>query len=344
MKVDLLIHALLQKISPSDDIYEEAAKRARRYGDCLKNDRAFGVDDWGLGGSFAKRTAIHTASDADVLLYLNPAAWRGVNGRRYKPATVLGELKRRLEVSTTSIRGFGHLRVREQEHSIRLVYRRKQTVDLELVPAFLSTTKPGVIRIPERTTKRWIATAPMRQLALLDGVDGRHQFVRRTVRLLKHWKCGHRLDVPSYALEVLVLEAAQNENLRNESALLLAVLEDIRTTRLEAERRYRPIPPGIWMPRSRVMIVDPAIDANNLIGHLDAEDRDAVVRAADHALRWLDTAEAAEREGRRRDAGNALGVAFKAPAKRRRRNPRPVAAQEQPPKGFLDRIWSWFSE
>ncbi len=343
MKVDPLFHLLLQQISPSDEIYDEAGRRASRYANRLVNDREFAALDWSLGGSFAKRTAVRSTSDADVLLFLDPTAWRGADRQPYKPTTVLGEVLRRLEVSTTGIRNLGHVRLRKQDHSIRLVYGRKETVDLEIVPAFRSLQQPDIIRIPERATKSWIVTSPARQLEALNELDGRHQFVRRTVRLLKRWKQGHRLDLPSYALEVLALEAARQSGERCESGLFMAVLADICKTRLLAERRYRQIPSDTWVPRSNVLIVDPAIEMNNLIVHLDAAGRDAVILAAGYAARFVDAAEAAERDGRRRDAKTAFRAAFTAAPERRRAPRRRTPLREKPPKSFWDKIWSLFS-
>jgi hypothetical protein len=310
MQVDVFIDQLLQDITPRDQDFAKAMKRAEQYGQILKNDRSMNVIDFVVGGSCGKRTALVPVRDVDLYVYVNPAGWLKDNRQPYAPASVMRFFQERLE-HTLSSRGFGYVNVRRQRHSIGLVYSGENSVHVDVVPARWDGNRDQIVEIPERGTGAWVKTSVHRQMELLDRLDVTNRALRRAIRLLKLWKDAYRLTIPSYALEVLGIHAASSsERVMHPRWLFMQVLRYINNTELEqtvAVDHFVEHDEPDW---SEVRIMDPAVPDNNITGDLTEGDREELVECARTTLRLIEDAEEELSTGRERQGRKRLGDAF----------------------------------
>src|SRR4051794_21910549 len=122
MILDPLFEELLRTLEPEDAALDVGLRRAERVARILENDRDLSVLATRLGGSCAKRTAIHPVEDVDLFVYLDAATWVRGDGQMYQPHTVLRMFHERLERTFRKPVADGVVSLRRQDHSVRVRY------------------------------------------------------------------------------------------------------------------------------------------------------------------------------------------------------------------------------
>jgi hypothetical protein len=245
MKVDRLFDVRVQALTPDDAAVATAVERAERVGRIIKNDRNLAVLESQIGGSCAKKTALAPVKDVDLFLYLDQYAWQKTDGSNYSPQTVLRDFEVRLRRTFRRHIESRDIIIRRQDHSLRIRYLREGAIHIDVVPALWDGNKAYLVDIPERSTKRWVKTCIPRQHLLLERLDAPNRYLRRAIRLLKHWRNVHKLNLRSYALEILAAHAvARRVDTAHARAVFVSVLEWIAETGLN-----EPVYP--WCPESR---------------------------------------------------------------------------------------------
>lgn len=306
MRIDDYFSRLVDQFTPTLDSYEQGVQRADRIGKILRRDPAYGVLQFKVVGSCQKETAIFPVEDVDIILYLDESRWRSRRGTRYGPATLLGELEKRLAQTYRPSIERGTVKLRRQAHSVRIVYTQSpQSIDV--VPAFWLNANPHYLaEIPERGTRRWIQTSVVRQLASLNRLDNASHFLRRGIRLLKLWRNHHRLDgLPSYALEILAMHACGEGCVQEEGSLFRHVLQRIVRTNLQQTTCIPgPVLHSFKAPRRSdpIIILDAAVKSNNVTSNTTSQQRFRIVEKAKLTLALLLAAEEASEQGRERVA------------------------------------------
>ena len=279
---------LLAARSPPDRAFAQGIDRAKRVARILQNDRDFSMQGFLLYGSCSKRTAIGQLRDCDVLILLDPAGWKTTQSGLYQPGTVIGVFKERLEKTFLVHIDNGDVFIRRQNHSVRVRYRKRTSVDVDVVPAFLLKNRSQVLEIPERSGRRYIQTSISRQIALLDAVDTPFFPVRRGIRLLKLWRNTEKLTISSYSLEILAIMVVKVGCKKAPGAILEAVLRYIAETDLREPVLVGRRTKAADIPkRKAVVIMDPAVPANNTTSGLDTRARRGLVSTAKRTLRSL---------------------------------------------------------
>jgi hypothetical protein len=321
VKIDPLFDRVLRRLEPDDDAVAKGMQRAERVARILRNDRDTGVLHTTIGGSCAKGTALNPVTDVDLFVYLDTAAWLLRDGRSpYSPGYVLGAFHQRLARTFQVHLGEGDVSIRRQDHSVRVRYAKGGSLSIDVVPAlWTDQNRAEIVRIPERSSREWRETCVNRQRLLLDKHDDQNRYLRRAIRLLKYWRNGHQLDLPSYALELLAVHAVARVESRYHRAVCISVFRWI----VESDLR-EPVfvtdyvrPSEQRLPKTdEVVIMDAAVAGNNVAAELGAGARRRIVSAAQRALDRLSAAEHHMTRGRRGDASRAFGEAFSR-AKRR---------------------------
>lgn len=321
MKIDRLFDRLLRRLDPDEDAVAKGMERAQRVGRILTNDKSTGVLHTTIGGSCAKGTALNPVKDVDLFVYLDAAAWRQRNGTgTYSPQYVLRAVHERLARTFHVHLNEGDVLIRRQDHSVRVRYVKAGSVSIDVVPVlWTDQNRAEVVRIPERSSRGWRDTCINRQRLLLDKHDDQNRYLRRAIRLLKHWRNGHQLALPSYALELLAVHAVSRVESRFSRSVCMSVFGWIAEDELREAvyvTDYVQLGEQRIPKKDDVVIMDAAVPGNNVTSDLGAGDRRRVVFAAQRALARFGAAEHHMSRGNRGDASRAFGEAFSR-AKRR---------------------------
>jgi hypothetical protein len=310
MLLDRLFDEVARRVSPLEVVFDEAIRRAERIGSILEKDDSMEVAEFIVGGSCGKQTAIEPLDDADLFVYLEPGSWYGSRRRELAPATVLRAFEDRVEHTYRSLVEAGTVRIRRQEHSLRLELLGVDSVNVDVVPVRWDGNVERIVLVPDRATRGWRPTCIQRQAVLLDDLDTPNRSVRRAIRILKRWKQEHSLALRSYAVEIVVLHAVHTGTKRHPSALILSVLDYISRTAM----REPVVIPSYCRPnrvkRAAVHIFDPAVSDNNVADNLDSSERDRIVSRAKRSLKKLYQAEEVLIRGRTRIAANIVAKEF----------------------------------
>lgn|GEM_PF-2311569 len=285
--IEPLLKQLLAWLSTADHAYDTAIVRAQKYANTLVKDRGFGAVGSRVGGSIGKGTAIRPVSDVDLYLYLDEAAWQTTRGEALRPSTIIGRLRARVAQRLHFEIDAGYASIRKQGHSVGVQFRKRGSVDIDVVPALVQGGDIREARIPRRGTDAFVATSVERQIELIEELDNRSKYLRRGIRLLKYWNRHAGLDLHSYAVEVLGMFVVTQECKRTALGVFQAALEFMATTRMRTpvviERYYR------YRPHARraCIILDPAMPDNNLGADWNSRTGDDLGTAARRSLRKL---------------------------------------------------------
>ncbi len=304
MTANTLLRQLATTVTPSQEDFNHARYRIESAAKLLYRSE-FGVRDYEVSGSCAKRTAVCPVDDLDVMVYLDPSVWITRQGTRYQPSTVIRLFAERFEIARRVHIENGHLTVRRQNSSIRLQYHKEGSVHIDIVPAFwINENSHRVAEIPDRYGKNWIRTCVRRQLNLIDREDDPYHSLRRAIRLLKVWRNGHKLkELRSYALELLAVFRWQNGAPHSDVGTFRQVLEWIVLTGMREPVAIPDIISRYELPkRHAVVIMDVGVHSNNVASNVDAPTRDGIVRVARATLRGLDQVDEALESGQTRTA------------------------------------------
>lgn len=300
--LDEALTELIRGTTPTAGEIAKARKRAEFYGRLLVRDKEMAAESFLVVGSCGKGTVCRPIGDVDVVVQLRENAFARSDGGRRQPASILQLFGERLEVTT---RRFEGVTIRLQTHSVRVRHDGARSFDVDIVPAF--THRDSIVEIPERGTRDWIRTSFLRQAELLDALDVRNKSVRRSIRLLKLWRDQYDLELPSYALEVVVMLAAFRRVPRHPSTLVIQALRY-----LEKEPDEALVLDHYWRP-SRALrpgVYDPAVPDNNLTSHLYADARRAIATRARRTADALERAREYADQGMRARAEARIVAAF----------------------------------
>lgn len=303
MTVTDWLRELATRYTPTPDEIQKAVDRAEKLGRLFKSS-GFGVLDCELGGSCQKWTAIRPVEDVDMFVYLDEGVWFTRQGSRYQPATVIRTFIERIEQARWIHIVNGHVTLRRQSRSLRVIYHKEGSVHIDIVPAiWLNENKHRVAEIPDRENKMWIRTCVRRQENLLNKLDNRYHFLRRGIRLLKVWRNHHRLKkLRSYALELLAMHACIEGAPNSDVGVFRYVLARMVETGLRQPIVLEDIISRYVIPDDPVVIMDVGVHDNNVASEITAGDRRQIVSTAKKTLEMLHAAETALAAGQLRTA------------------------------------------
>jgi hypothetical protein len=278
--------ARLKALKPTEQHLNDAKARANNLGSMLCGKNGLGCQGYRIIGSLIKGTANNPVKDIDLVVLLDESYW-GSKGSRYKPATVIGSLTRRLEQTYAPEIEGGHVTVYRQDHSTGVVFTKESRVNVDIVPAFLVDNKKKILEIPERSTKDWVPTAPQNQLTILRRMCEGRPALRRAIRLLKNWRANtSNFPLSSFSLEILAQFVVYHKTPHTPMSIVEAVLRLIVETELT-------VPVSLVdqrIPDDEVVIMDTGVRGNNIARYLDRSDREHIVALAAERLTALQQA------------------------------------------------------
>lgn len=277
-----LYDALLDTVRPSPSQVQQAIARGEHVGQFLS--RSGFCEDFALGGSVLKDTTLSPIKDVDVFTILDESEWLSTRGELYHPRTILSMFDDRLQTRYAHLIRDGHVTIRRQRRSVSVRFVKELTVNVDVVPVLRGPR--GAVQVLERWTGDWTASHIDRQLRALDRYDTPKKPARDAIRLLKLWRARHRLELPSYALEVLVLWVRHHGAPAKSGPIFEAVLSVIVQTGL---RQVFDLTGQHTARTTAVTIIDPAVRSANITDDLSASGRDDAVRAARDARTQLAT-------------------------------------------------------
>lgn len=239
-------------------------------------------------GSHSRDTALAAFKDVDYLVELVPDSLRTVAGQMRSPRDTVGRLARALEERRRGLVEMGHLEIRHQDHSVGVKYPHSG-YRIDLVPALRQ--EEGTWLIPEKSTREWISTSPPQLAEHLGHIQARNSRARATIRLLKGWRRarGKRMRIPSYALELWVLDRAASS-----PASLVSLVRGLLEELARADKRRRLVLRGEASTRAPVICIDPWSGAN-ITADLTQKHKKRLIENARRALDILDEAQEAKR-------------------------------------------------
>jgi len=167
---------------------------------------------------------------------------------------------------------------------------------------------------------------------LLDRLDAPNRYLRRSIRLLKHWRNTHQLVLRSYALEILAAHAVARIASQHPRAVFLETMEWIRDTAMNDAAYITDYVTAseYGKVKAPIVILDPAVPGNNVASTAGNAARIKIVAAAKHTSQAIARAERYLERGRLRDGKAAFRSAFS--RQRRAKQPGAVNASSPPSK------------
>lgn len=156
-------------------------------------------------GSSAKGTAIHGIADVDLFISLKPET----------PGTLA-----EIYDSLANYNGLKDLNPRRQNVSVGVTYNGHS---IDLVPGRKQNGNTTDHSLYRSKAKTWTQTNVAKHISLIQN-SGRLD----EIRALKIWRAQHRLDFPSFYLELTVLDALHGKRAGSLSSNFVAVLEYLR--------------------------------------------------------------------------------------------------------------------
>lgn len=275
-----LLQAVVEEVRPTQSELEEAQRRGEKVGQVLQNDGY--CESFLIGGSVVKGTALSPVKDVDVFVLLDEPEWMSTLGKLYHPRTILARFDERLRQTYGHLEMKGHATIRRQRRSVSVRFTNEYTVNIDVVPVLRD--KGSKLRVLERWEGDWTPTHPERQIKVLGRHDTSKEPVRDALRLLKLWRRTNRVELPSCALEVLVLLMRKHKAPPASGALFELVMGYIAETGL---RQPVDVQEHGVEKRGTVTILDPAVAGLNVTSEMTAAERDVVVDAAKAARNRL---------------------------------------------------------
>lgn len=281
-------NARLKMLEPTKAHLADAKARANKLGSMLCGKNGLGGVNYFTIGSVVKRTVNNPVKDIDLVVVLDHEDWKTTGGVPYKPATIIGEVTKRLEQTYNPEIQSGHVRLYRQDHSTGLVFMKESRVNVDIVPAFaVGPKKTKLFEIPERSSKEWVKTSPKNQLSTLQQMSRDCPALRKAIRLLKHWRANNRsLPLSSFSLEILAQFVVNHKAPPTTMGIVEAVLKLIVETEMELTVSLVNQP----TPASPVIIMDTGVRGNNVTSHLTDADRALLVGLAKTRLTELQEA------------------------------------------------------
>lgn len=201
-------------------------------------------------GSSAKGTAISGIADVDLFISLKPET----------PGTLAD-----IYESLANYNGLKNLSPRRQNVSVGLTYNGHS---IDLVPGRKQSGNTTDHSLYRSKAKTWTQTNVDMHISLIQN-SGRLD----EIRALKIWRAQHRLEFPSFYLELTVLDALHGKKTTSISSNFVAVLEYLRDNFIAA------------------VVVDPANSNNRLSDELTLAEKNVIAQKAAECLKssWTKT-------------------------------------------------------
>lgn len=155
-----------------------------------------------LSGSYAKGTAIRGGSDVDLFVSLD--------------CNTSMTLEQIYESLCKKLNSSGY-EIRKQNVSVRIVHRGHS---VDLVPGLRSNSFSEDHRIYVRRLSSWQKTNVLQQINHVLSSQQQNE-----IRLMKCWRDFHKIDVPSFVIELATIEALRRISGTSLSQRILRVLE-----------------------------------------------------------------------------------------------------------------------
>lgn len=232
---DRCLHLKEEEIESKSEVIKELAShfRQQRFLKCHS------VSEVRKGGSLGKKTAVNGQSDVDLVVFLNNLD--GMDEFRLKRPRILRNMKLKLR------NGFPRLAIKRQTpYSLQCRFRGQ---DVDILPAINIKKKElgSVFRKikdasdPEDESQNYSASLTKFQIRF---VYYQRETVKRVIRLVKYWKEKRKLDIPSYTVELITIEANEVQGDAGDTKeLFLAVLEylaDADCLQVDFDKHYQP--------------------------------------------------------------------------------------------------------
>jgi hypothetical protein len=179
--VDAALRAVLQSIEPTP-AQKDGARRSHNHLRRLLDSGQMGprIGDIYLSGSYARNTAIAPLDDVDLIVEIDPAAWRSDYLFSARPSP-----ERLLQSFASALRyRYPHSSVIRQRRSVCL---RLNHLDIDVVPA-IPTDQEGIILVPDRYSDDWIRSAPKLHTRIASAVNAKQLGqLKPLVKIVKLW-------------------------------------------------------------------------------------------------------------------------------------------------------------
>lgn len=314
--IDGWLRQMLRSHAPDGPALAQVQERASKVEKLLLNDPETGVLETMVGGSVGKGTANKPVKDLDLYLRLDPGVWGDASAppdARELIESFLDRLRRARRWQYER----RYLRVVRQRHSVSIVYQADHAANIDIVPMLEVPGQAGVCWIPRRTEGDYVETAVVRQIRLLQSLDGPRGHLRDGIRLLKLWSRPRALRLPSYALEVLAMYAVRSGCEASAPGVFWAVLDHLGDDQLRTPvhvegyvSRLQQRFPGGHQP---CVIMDPAVVGNNVVYSLRRVEGDEIAKQARYTLARLRKADELIEDGEEDDAEEVFESAWEPP-------------------------------
>jgi hypothetical protein len=220
MSVESGFDALQREVDVPADVLKEARRRRRVFVEAFS--KADDVDDaWG-SGSLARSTHKDPLHDVDLVVVFDAAQHIDWN----QPGDSAEEALEHTRTLANELLGSDGSEGVEIRHTLLRNHAVKCFLDdPDQEDAFTVDVTPGLLRaeggiwIPERETRKWVASDPQYLIDLVAQRQREWSEFRRLVRVLKRWNSDHGKAMKSLVVEVLATtllrEAARPEALRS---------------------------------------------------------------------------------------------------------------------------------
>ncbi|MCE7936293.1 nucleotidyltransferase [Candidatus Saccharibacteria bacterium CPR2] len=198
-------------------------------------------------GSFAKGTAVRLSTDVDLFISLSPS----LNASEWPLARVYQNLYDYLRE-----RGY---QVTKQNVSIGV---NLNGIKVDLVPGRKQGSATTDHSIYSRKQNTWKKTNIDRHISHING-SNRHD----EIRLLKIWRHRHRLEFPSFPLEIFTINALSGHNRYTTANNMIVVLDSLQNT------------------IHTTQLIDPGNASNNVANELTQDEKRLIANKAAECLR-----------------------------------------------------------
>lgn len=231
-------------------------------------------------GSLSRGTGLAGFADIDYIIVLKKSVLTTILGAELTPRAALQKVTAAINSRHGGLRALGYMEARTQEHSVGVSYPQSK-LRIDLVPAL--RVRQDRLRIPHCGSNQWVDTWRDRARKRLEQASSQDPDVVRAVRLLKSW-CrarGNRVSLPSYAIELLVVERAL-QGTRGLVPLVTGFFMDIG----DQDARGRLALRSASAPDAPIVVEDPDSGAN-VTGELTAAHRRALIAACRRASKEI---------------------------------------------------------
>src|SRR5258706_329940 len=233
-----------------------------------------------LSGSYGRDTSIYPLDDVDIIFLIDPTKWGS-------PYFIFSDPP--LETVVESFAGAIRYRydqspVRTQRRSVCLQLNH---LDIDVVPAIIEKESTDFIRIPDRSEREWIRSAPQFHTKYATWLNQKlHGNFKPLVKLLKYWnsKLPSTARIKSFAIETIAA--------RLFTAVDAPSLQEGLTSYFDFLAHFGGLATQNWQDNCEISlsswsceVPDIAKSGSNLVANMDSDRRSKLI---EHAARSRD--------------------------------------------------------